>query len=290
MTLAMFLLWGAAPLVVAGESGILIRHTELTNSSNPTQSFVAIISNFGDAILEPAVRYRINDAGNLHLLKMQKDSCDTYLNNDEASEATDAPETQCVYKASTEFNTPGKISYTITSGDGFGHTIWTPENKIAAEFWILDRSVTWIEMQPVPDSIGPRIAVNAGIVSSAGDTFFVFADTSERVPFTSAVCVDERCSQTAIVDVGSRRVVDYYVETSNGALFWPSNKTHETFRVLNYKQDAPQKTPHSLSGGEWAGIGIGIAIGVVAIVYGVYVLIRNRGKYSGSAEEKKRFI
>ena len=285
----MLALWGAA-LVAADGSAIVVHHTEMKNSSNPIQNFVARFENFGNTVLQPAVRYRINDAGDLHFLKMERESCDTSFGYDGGSDATDIPQVECVYSAAVEFDMPGKVSYTITAGEGFGHTIWTPENKIGGEFWILERSEQWIDIEPVPDSESPKVTVTARISQSAGDTSFVFADTLERVPFVASACVDEGCAKTAVVDAGQRQTVDYFVEADSGEYFWPGNETHRSFAILANGKAVPNATPHTLSGGEWAGIGVGIAIGSMALVYVAYIMIRRRGRVSGTPAETERFL
>lgn len=257
-------------------ANVCIKHTELKNSSNPVQTFVAYISDFGNLDLDPHVRYRRDSPNNLHVAQMTNDGC---VNGN------------CTYSVSLGFDIPGRVSYSISSGDGFGHALWEPEHGLLGEFWILERQAGWIEITKPENVTSRQFLFNATFDSTIEDANFVFADSQKRVPFDSAVCVESRCTRTANIDVEKRNMVIYYIETLDKTRFWPDYQKFEMFRVIAPQINAGDDRKHlaKISDGAWAGIGIGIAIGVAGIVYAV-VWATRKSRFRGSAEETQNLI
>ena len=240
---------------------VCIIHHELKNSSNPIQTFSANISDAGSLKLDPYVRYRTGENNDLHVVQMKKTECDI----------------NCTYRASVHFEKPEKIMYTISSGEGFGHAVWSPPEGMYGTFWILPRDPNWITVDAPKKVDKPHAIVRASPATGVGTLFFVFADSGEKVPFEETMCSDTPCEQTAEVSTGTRSRVDYYISSEDGRFFWPTNATHATFEVSGVESETPQNHhKHTLSDGAWAGIGIGIAIGTALVVYGIYYAVSSQ--------------
>ena len=251
-------------------SNVCIKHTELKNSTNPIQTFVANISDYGDLQLSPKVRYRTDD-NNLHVIDMTKGACSP----------------NCTYSARVEIDEPGRIRYTISSGDGYGHALWTPGVGMYGTFWMLPRTENWVTVEPIEDTKESLVDVNITVKSSAKNVQFVFADTQQTEKFDNNPCIENECKKQIRVDVGTRSKVDYYIETEDKTHFWPKDKPYETFNVIRPQEQSGAN--NALSGGAWAGIGVGIAIGTALLVYAIYSAVKRgqKGRKGGGEENRK---
>jgi len=258
-----------AAAVALAVADVCIKHDQLGNSSTPVRTFTANFSDFDGLTLDPKVRYRTEN-NDLHVVAMAAvGECDP----------------NCTYSARVTFEeTPQQIRYTISSGDGFGHAMWVPPEGVYGVFWVLPRGGPWIEVGPIPNGTKQSVIVNVSVAAAAADDVrFVFADTGEEVPFDGAGCIDSPCSKQVTVDVGTRSRVDYYVDTADGAHFWPDERPFDTFYV---QRPAEERGAAPLSDGAWAGIGIGIALGTALVVYGVYRAVTYAKEDTGAEGEK----
>lgn len=258
-------------------SNICIKHRELKNSSNPVQFFTAFISGFEDAQLSPHVRYRVEGDENLHVAQMQLGKC---VNGN------------CSYSVALGFDTPGKVSYSISSGDGFGHALWEPENGILGSFYILQRDSDWISVEKPEIITKRRFIFNATFNGQVATPKFVFADTRESVAFDESLCVESECRRSAQVDVQNRNTVAYYIETEDEVHYWPDYQLFENFDVESNENHNENNTSHhaTLSDAAIAGIGVGSAIGAIGIVYILVWAMRKRRGNWGSSEETRGLI
>ena len=264
-------------LKAAVVSNICIKHRELKNSSNPVQVFTAFISGFENIQLSPHVRYRVDGNDNLHVAQMELKNC---------------ANGNCTYSVPLGFDTPGKVSYSISSGDGFGHALWEPENGILGSFYILQRDSDWISVEKPEIVTKRRFPFNATFNGAVANPKFVFADTQESVAFDESLCVENECRRSAQVDVENRNTVAYYIKTEDEVHYWPDYQLFESFDVKSTEKHSEANTSHhaKLSDAAIAGIGVGSAIGAIGIVYIVVWAIRKRRGNGGSSEEKRGLI